>query len=135
MEVRLANSRPAFLDEITMQAESGGRRYGADGDILRSTAGAMGEMQVMPETARQPGFGVRPWNGASADDLARVGRDYRQAMYDKYKGDPALMWGAYNWGPGNVDAALARHGPNWLQSAPPETRKYINDNLARMRNR
>lgn len=118
-----------------MHAESGGRRYGADGGLLRSPAGAMGEMQVMPETARDPGYGVRPWNGSSADDLARVGRDYRRAMQQRYGGDLAKMWAAYNWGPGNLDNAIARYGDNWLNAAPAETQQYIRNNLARVRSR
>lgn len=120
------------LDHVTMQGESGGRRYGADGNLLRSPAGAMGEMQVMPSTARDPGFGIRPWDGSSPDDLARVGRDYRGVMQRRYGGDTAKMWGAYNWGPGNVDKAVQRYGDNWLDAAPPETRAYITGNRRKL---
>lgn len=117
-----------MLDRATAMGESGGRRYGAGGGLLRSPAGALGEMQVMPSTARDPGFGVRPWQGG-ADDLARVGRDYRQTMEKRYGGDLAKMWAAYNWGPGALDKAIARYGDNWLQAAPAETRQYIQRNL------
>ena len=92
-------------------------------------------MQVMPSTARDPGFGVRPWDGQSPDDLARVGREYRRVMQHRYGGDAAKMWAAYNWGPGNLDNAVARYGDNWLAAAPAETRAYIQNNLARLRNR
>jgi hypothetical protein len=44
---------------ITAQAESGNRDY-AKGQPVISSAGAKYAMQVMPETARQPGYGVRP---------------------------------------------------------------------------
>lgn len=91
-------------------------------------------MQVMPSTARDPGFGIRPSNGTPADDV-RVGREYRAAMQSKYGGDLRKMWGAYNWGPGNMDAALAQHGDNWLQHAPAETRNYIARNMRAVRNR
>jgi soluble lytic murein transglycosylase len=134
---RLQALRPPFpasgdrLDAITVDSESNGRRYGANGDYLRSPAGAMGEWQVMPATARAPGFGVRPWNG-SPDDLARVGRDYRRAMERRYSGDPARMWAAYNAGPGRVDGAL-RGGGNWLRRLPPETQSYVTRNMARLR--
>ncbi|SCW57041.1 Transglycosylase SLT domain-containing protein [Sphingobium faniae] len=117
-----------MLNDITMSAESGGRRYGRNGGLLTSMAGAMGEMQVMPGTARDPGFGVRPWQGG-ADDLARVGRDYRAAMQKRYGGEPDKMWAAYNWGPGNLDKAIASHGPGWMNAAPAETRNYIARNL------
>lgn len=92
----------------------------------------MGEWQVMPETARDPGFGIRPWNG-SPDDLARVGKDYRGAMERRYSGDPAKMWGAYNWGPGNLDRALRTHGDKWLDRAPTETRNYVRGNMRKLR--
>lgn len=121
------------LDRITMAAESGGRRYGKGGGLLRSPAGAMGEMQVMPATARAPGFGIRPWDGSSADDLARVGRDYRRAMQQRYGGDPAKMWGAYNAGPGAIDSLVSRHGSGWLDHAPLETRNYVRRNLRQLR--
>lgn len=91
-------------------------------------------MQVMPGTARDPGFGIRPTNGTPADD-ARVGKEYRAAMQSRYGGDHAKMWAAYNWGPGNLDAALARHGNNWLNAAPAETRSYVARNLQALRNR
>jgi soluble lytic murein transglycosylase len=111
-----------------MQAESSGRRYGADGGLLRSSAGAMGEMQVMPATAKDPGYGVRPWQGG-ADDLARVGRDYRRAMERQYGGDVAKMWAAYNGGPGRVDSAIRRYGEGWLGAMPQETQDYVRRNL------
>lgn len=116
------------LDAITMQSESNGRRYGAGGGLLRSPKGAMGEMQVMPGTARDPGYGVRPWQGG-ADDLARVGRDYRAAMEREFGGDYAAMFGAYNAGPGRIKNLIERHGSDWLRYAPKETQDYVRKNL------
>lgn len=115
------------LNHITMMSESGGNPNAV------SPAGARGLMQVMPETARDPGFGIRPSNGSQADDV-RVGREYRAAMQDRYGGDLAKMWAAYNWGPGNLDRAIQRHGENWLQYAPRETRSYVARNLRAVRN-
>jgi soluble lytic murein transglycosylase len=106
------------LDQITMMAESGGNPNAV------SPKGARGLMQVMPGTARDPGFGIRPSNGSQADDV-RVGREYRRAMQDRYGGDTAKMWAAYNAGPGRVDAAIARHGDRWLEAMPAETRAYV----------
>ncbi len=116
-----------------MQSESGGRRYGSGGGLLRSPVGAMGEMQVMPATARDPGFGIRAWDGRSPDDLARVGREYRAKMEQRYGGDPAKMWGAYNAGPGRIDSLLQRYGDRWLDYAPAETRNYVTKNLRALR--
>jgi hypothetical protein len=110
------------LDQITMMAESGGNPNAV------SPKGARGLMQVMPETARDPGYGVRPSNGSQQDDV-RLGQEYRAAMERRYAGDPAKMWAAYNAGPGRVDEAIRRHGQNWLQAMPAETQAYIAQNL------
>jgi soluble lytic murein transglycosylase len=59
-----------------------------------------------------------------------VGRQYLDALRQKYGGDPAKMWGAYNWGPGNLDNALNRYGGDWLRYAPKETQDYVRRNLA-----
>lgn len=89
-------------------------------------------MQVMPSTARDPGFGIRPSNGSAEDDV-RVGKQYRAAMQSRYGGDLAKMWGAYNAGPGAVDNLIATHGPRWLDHAPRETRNYVRKNLGMLR--
>lgn len=125
MEVVSATAPATFankLDHITMMSESAGNPNAV------SSAGARGLMQVMPSTARNPGFGIRPSNGTAADD-ARVGREYRAKMQERYGNNLPKMWAAYNWGPGNLDRALATHGENWLQAAPAETQNYIRKNM------
>lgn len=89
-------------------------------------------MQVMPDTARQPGYGVRPAASNTPTEFNRVGRDYRAAMERKYGGDLAKMWAAYNWGPGNLDRAIARYGEDWLKHAPAETRDYVIGNIEKI---
>jgi soluble lytic murein transglycosylase len=125
---RRATFPASRLDQITMMAESGGNPNAV------SPRGARGLMQVMPETARDPGFGIRPSNGSRSDDV-RVGREYRAEMDQRYGGDPAKMWAAYNWGPGNLDSAIARYGDRWLDHAPAETRNYVRNNLRQLRGR
>lgn len=119
---------PRGLDAITVNSESGGNPNAV------SPKGARGLWQVMPETARDPGFGIRPSNGTQADD-ARVGQEYRQAMQQRYGGNLPAMWGAYNWGPGAVDKARATYGEDWLSHAPAETRAYVNKNMQMVRGR
>lgn len=114
-----------MLDRVTMIGESGGRP-----DAV-SSAGARGLMQVMPATARNPGFGVTASSGTAADDV-RVGQQYRAKMQQRYGGDLRKMWGAYNWGPGNLDRAITTYGDNWLSHAPAETKAYIAGNLRRL---
>lgn len=131
---------------ITMTTESGGRRYGKDGNLLESPKGAKGEMQVLDGTNLDPGFGVKPARDNSPEERARVGRDYLQAMLARYGGDPAKAWAAYNAGPGRLDAALKTAGrpvmidastdPNapkqisWLSLMPKETQTYVAKNMA-----
>lgn len=102
---------------------------------MRSPKGALFAMQVMPETARDPGFGLRPANANSPEDMNRLGREYRAAMQQRYGGDPAKMWAAYNAGPGRVDEALAKYGPNWLSGLPAETQSYVQRNMSKLKGR
>lgn len=116
--------------QITLHSESRGKRYGPDGKtLLTSPAGAKGEMQVRPGTMTAPGFGIKPADPNNADDVARVGREYLGKMLQRYGGDPAKAWAAYNWGPGAVDNAVKTKGADWLASAPQETRNYVAQNL------
>lgn len=111
------------LNAITIASESAGNPNAV------SPKGARGLMQVMPGTARDPGFGIAPSNGTPEDDV-RVGKQYRAKMEQRYGGDLAKMWAAYNWGPGNLDKAVAKHGDSWLDHAPSETKAYVRKNIA-----
>lgn len=119
----------ARMASITAVSESGGRETDSRGRRITSPKGAQGIMQVMPGTQRDPGFGIKASNGTPEDD-ARVGREYLAKMMQRYGNDPAKAWAAYNWGPGNLDAAIKRHGGEWLANAPAETRAYVSGNLA-----
>lgn len=90
-------------------------------------------MQVMPETARNPGFGLRPANPNDHQDMNRLGREYRAAMERRYGGDLAKMWGAYNAGPGRIDRLVSQYGDNWLQNAPRETQNYVRDLMSKVK--
>lgn len=127
-----APATPPTLADVVMSNESGGRRYAADGSILTSPKGAQGEMQVMPATSADPGFGVTPAKDGSPAELARVGRDYLAAMERRYDGDPAKAMAAYNAGPGALDAAMKAHGDAWLQHMPAETQTYVARGLAKL---
>jgi hypothetical protein len=106
-----------------MQRESGGRRYDKNGNLLTSSKGALGEMQVMPATARDPGFGIKPAKDINdPNELSRVGREYVGALLNKYQ-DPRLTMIAYNMGPGATDKWLAAGAD--LRRLPKETQGYI----------
>jgi len=105
------------------QAESRDKRYKDDGKTLTTSAkGALGEMQVMPKTIKDPGFGVTPAKDKSPDEIARVGVDYLQAMKQKY-GDTEKALIAYNWGPGSTDKWIASGADP--KKLPAETKTYV----------
>lgn len=69
-----------------------------------SPVGAQGLGQVMPDTARDPGYGITP---LAAEDLmdpaenVRFSAEYLSKMIEKFE-DPRLALAAYNAGPGAV---------------------------------
>lgn len=92
-------------------------------DVI-STAGARGVMQVKPETAKSPGYGVTKAKDDSVKEANRVGVDYANAMFARYNNDPIAALAAYNWGPGNVDKWLEDGGK--FEKLPKATKDYIN---------
>lgn len=79
---------------------------------IRSSAGALGIAQFMPQTAAQ--FGIDPLDPPAAIDAAGK---YLAQLFSQF-GSWSLALAAYNFGPGNV----AKHG---LVDAPAETRDYV----------
>ena len=114
-----------FINRI-MDAESSGRRYDKNGKLLQGPktkhGTAKGEMQVIDKTNLDPGFGVEPAKNKSPDERARVGKDYAQAMLDRYDKDRQIAAMAYNWGPGNVDKWVAGGKKGAI---PEETANYV----------
>lgn len=92
----------ALLNAL-MMAESGGDPRAV------SDVGAEGAYQIMPATAADPGFGVRPMEGSRFDPEAsrEFAGDYLQAMLDRYEGDMEAALVAYNAGPANADKFVA----------------------------
>ncbi len=102
-----------------MHQELGGHLY-LHGDLVTSGAGAMGLMQVMPDTydelrSRYPELGDDPFD---PHDNIMAGSAYLREMYDIY-GSPGFL-AAYNAGPGRLDDYLTRNRP-----LPAETRRYV----------
>ncbi len=95
-----------------------------------SPAGAMGLMQVMPNTAANPGFGVaplkNPWNPV---ENRRFGTDYFNAMLNRYGGDKEASLVAYNAGPGNADKFLAANRNYGVLPRRQETEPYVRNIL------
>jgi hypothetical protein len=116
-----------------LQVESGNRDYTAQGAPVTSPKGAMFAAQVMPNTAQNPGYGVRPAANQTPEEYNRVGREYYDAMLKKYAGNEDLARAAYNAGPGRVDQAIAQgrqQGVDPLSLLPQETQNYIQKTAA-----
>jgi len=84
-----------------------------------SSAGAIGLFQLMPATAAA--LGVDPRDVAQN---IRGGVTLLRQLLSQF-GDVSEALAAYNWGSGNVSAAIAKYGPDWLAEAPSETQIYV----------
>jgi len=108
------------------QVESGNRDFDAQGRPITSSAGAMYRNQVMPATAANPGYGIRPAANQSPEEYNRVGEEYYQAMLKQFGGDQQKAVAAYNAGPGRVQQNMqANAGQLNPQQLPKETQGYL----------
>ncbi len=95
---------------------------------LKSPAGALGDFQFMPATARHYGLKNPMDFPASASAAATMYGD----LLHEYGGSLHKALAAYNWGSGNLNRDIAKHGADWLQFAPEETQRYVRLIQARM---
>lgn len=130
----------ALVDSVIKQ-ESAGRV-----DAV-SSKGALGVMQLMPETARQMaqelGVHFNPHRlTRDADYNKQLGTAFLGKMLDRYDGEQALALAAYNAGPARVDEWLERNGDPrlgqistsaWVRQIPfKETRDYTSRILSEL---
>lgn len=90
----------------------------------RSGCGAIGLYQLMPATAKWLKVNPLDWRENVAGGLKYMGLLKQQ--YGTL--DKALA--AYNWGPGNLNKALAEHPDDWRDHLPSETAHYLTRILA-----
>jgi soluble lytic murein transglycosylase-like protein len=102
-----------------IRMESGGRTLQDDNRPITSAAGAMGIMQIMPQTYKEMrqlyGLGANPYD---PHDNVLAGTAYLRWLNEKY-GYPKLF-AAYNAGPGTLEARQAG-----ARELPKETRAYV----------
>lgn len=127
---------PESWIRAVMQRESGGRTMMAENTPIASAVGAVGIMQLMPDTYNDMrvayGLGDNP---ADPHDSVIAGAAYLKWLHRKY-GFPN-MFAAYNDGPANFDKYLAGD-----RTLPAETVAYLSslsnrlsDDAARPRRR
>lgn len=124
------------LKGVVLGLESGGKDFKPDGSPLTSSKGALYRMQVMPETAANPGFGIVPARDNSPAEYNRVGEQYLTAMVLKY-GNTAQALAAYNAGPGALEAAQQKAAEKgmpqaWLGFLPQETQAYVKKGVTQL---
>ncbi len=106
----------------------------------RSSAGALGLMQLMPRTAKETagkiglGYNVG-WLTTKPDYNIKLGTTYISRLLNKYDGSYPLAVAAYNAGPGRVNEWLEAFGDprtgevdylDWIEQIPIyETRNYV----------
>jgi len=102
---------------------------------VRSSAGAIGLMQLMPATGRKVAKNISlPYSGIATltnpEANIRLGTTYLGQMAERFDGNAVLATAAYNAGPHRVDRWLPESGSEdariWIENIPfNETRKYV----------
>ena len=101
----------------------------------RSSAGALGLMQLMPRTARQVARSLRIKRPRQRDLLKsniniKLGVRYLRKLQERFNGNKILATASYNAGPWRVKSWLPKTEPQsadlWIENVPfNETRKYL----------
>ena len=107
---------------------------------VRSSAGAIGVMQLMPATGKDVARGIKmPYSGLATltdpESNIRLGTSYLGQMAERFGGNQVLATAAYNAGPHRVNRWLPENGSEdarvWIETIPfNETRKYVKRVLA-----
>ena len=109
----------SVIDALIM-AESGGD------PMAVSPVGAQGLAQVMPATARDPGFGVTPLKDPfDPVQSRRFAKEYLGAMLDRYDDNLEAALVAYNAGPGNGDKFVRAGNDFSVLPKRSETEPYV----------
>lgn len=106
----------------------------------RSPVGALGLMQLMPDTARQVARGLRRQMTTAEvlqpENNILLGSTYLNGLSQRYDGNRILATAAYNAGPGRIGRMLKNQtgilpADIWVETLPyRETRDYVQNVLA-----
>ncbi len=142
-EVRQSSASVPFTDVARLYPIVAKHESQFDPNAI-SPVGAVGYMQVMPNTARNPGYGVPDiFEMARAMDISfgdrtdaeikrllqiqelnqAFGEKYLNAMLNNYDNNLVYALSAYNWGPGATNRWIADGAKP--ESLPNETRTYV----------
>lgn len=116
-----------IMDKIAM-VESSNKHTDAKGNLTKSKVGALGKYQIMPETARDPGYGIKPipdLNKAPESEHKRFATEYFSKMLELFNNDEEKALAAYNAGPKAVMDAVKKDPTNWKRYIPKESKDYI----------
>lgn len=139
----------AYRDGLVREAKAQGlhsswvyaitRQESAFMPTIRSHAGAMGLMQLMPATAKETARRYNiplasPQSALNPDTNIKLGTAYLNQVMQQFSGNRILASAAYNAGPGRVRQWLkdAQHLPYdvWIETIPfDETRQYVQNVL------
>lgn len=103
-----------FMDAIWARESSRGT------NAKPSSAGALGDFQIMPGVAKEAG--VDPMNFEQA---ARYAAKRFHNNFANYGGSLSASIAEYNWGGGNLSKSMSQYGGDWQAHAPRETQNYI----------
>jgi soluble lytic murein transglycosylase len=132
---------PAYASELEQAAGEAGlsapllaaiaKQESRFSPTVRSPVGAVGLLQLMPDTAAEVAGG--PVSGAELEQPGRnaeLGARYLKQMLSQWQGNPVPAVASYNAGPGAVagwiDPRLSEQPEVWVEAIPfPETRLYV----------
>ncbi len=99
---------------------------------IKSSVGATGLMQVMPETASWVAekIPLKTYQLNHPSDNIAIGTWYLDHIHDEYKNNSLLAVASYNAGPGNVTDWVQKYGfkdpDEFIENIPfPETKDYV----------
>jgi soluble lytic murein transglycosylase len=116
------------------------RQESAFNERARSSAGAMGLLQMLPgtaqEVARDTGRRIKTKQLYQPEYSIDFGATYLQQLMEKFNGNRILATAAYNAGPYRIKRVLENQGSSlpfdiWIENLPySETRHYVQNVLA-----